>query len=371
MMPQYSYIAVGHKYFLARCNCVSLAWTLLTRHKSHLLDSLGLRRWRIPGILKVILRNCCNRAGPGTANTITLPAYGQLCIRVHQGYKIFDFPGRVTTKVFEQNIDAEIAANEINAVRGASSLSFTPTLIEADPDNGWYSETFIPGKRSAKTSRSVPGSMFKQVIAGHICEMLVSRPMNTIGLSEYAGKTRDAVDQLLAHTQPDREFSTHVHDFVCRIISNLEAAEEIPVQLAFTHGDFSFVNFIYISKTEINVIDWESAKFRSILSDLYNYFLTELYYGRTRNNLVTEINEAISLLTERLAATDMSTQFDTLEEFGAIYRWLYYIERIQVLLDREPSDIQQNVIRRSIETFMEYEALCPVTMHNPPPTTQV
>lgn len=354
-MPQYSYIAVGHKYFPARCNFFSLAWTLLTRHKSHHLDSLGLRQRHVPGILKTIIRYCYGHTEASAAKTITLPAFGHLCIRVHQGYKVFDFSRSETTKVFDQDIDTAAAENEINAVRKASSLRFTPTLIEADPGNRWYSETFIPGERSAKNTQAVPELIFKQVIASHLCEMLMSNPVHTTELSEYINKLRDSINQQLAHSQLDREFSTHVHNFVCRIITSLEAAEDIPVKLTFTHGDFSFVNFIYSNKNKIAVIDWESAKDRSILSDLYNYFLTELYYERTRKNLVIEINDAISLVTRQLAAFEKSTQFDTLEKFRDTYRWLYYIERIQVLLDREPSDIQQNVIRRSIKTFTRYE----------------
>jgi hypothetical protein len=286
---------------------------------------------------------------------MTLPAFGQLCIRVHQGYKVFDFSKSVTTKVFDQDFDIAAAQSEISAVRDASSLSFTPTLIEADPGNRWYSETFITGERSAKSAQSVPELAFKQVIASHICEIVLSNPVHTIGLSEHISKVKNSVDQQLAHSQLDRELSTHVHNFVCRTITSLEAAEDTPVQLAFTHGDFSFVNFIYSNNKNIAVIDWESAQRRSILNDLYNYFLTELYYGRTRKNLVKEINDAISLLARRLKASNESMQFDTLENFRDTYRWLYYIERIQVLLDREPSDMQQNVIRRSIETFTRHE----------------
>ena len=353
-MPQYSYIAVGHKYFPARCNFFSLAWTLLIKHKSNNLDSLELRRRHVPGILKAVFRCCYRHTGPNVPDIMTLPAFGHICIRVHQGYKVFDFSRYVTTKVFDQDIDRAAVESEINAVRNASSLSFTPTLIEADPGNRWYSETLIPGERSTKSAQSVPELAFKQVIASHICEIVLSNPVHTIGLSEYTSNARDAVDQNLERSQLDRGLSTHVNNFVSRIITSLGAAENIPVQLAFTHGDFSFVNFVY--SNNIAVIDWESAQYRSILNDLYNYFLTELYYGRTRKDLVKEINDAISLLTRLLKASNESMQFDTLEKFRDTYRWLYYIERIEVLLDREPSDIQQNVIRRSIETFTRHEA---------------
>jgi hypothetical protein len=278
-----------------------------------------------------------------------------MCIPVHKGYKVFDFSRAVTTKVFAQDIDTIAAESEIEAVRKVSSLSFTPTLIEAKPGNRWYSETFIPGERSTRTEQSVPDLLFSQVIADHICEIVLSNPVRTLGLQEYTNSLRASVDRQLLQLEIDHELSTEVHNFIRRIITNLEAAENIPVQLAFTHGDFSFVNFIFRHKKKVAVIDWESARYRSILHDLYNYFLTELYYGRTRGDLVNEIDDSISLIARELLQSNESIESETLEKSRDTYRWLYYIERIQVLLDREPSDIQKNVIHHSIETFSQHE----------------
>jgi hypothetical protein len=354
-MPQYTYLAVGHNYFPTRCNLVLLVWTLLFRYKNHHLDSLGLRRRQVPGILKSLFRHRYKHAEQGASNILTLPAFGHLCIPVHKGYKIFDFSRSVATKVFDQDIDTLVAESEIEAVRKVSSLSFTPTLIEAKPGSRWYSETFIPGERSSRTESSVPDLIFNQVIVNHICEMVLSNPVRTLGLQEYTNSLSASVEQQLMQLESDHELSATAHEFIRTIIQKLKAAEYIPVQLGFTHGDFSFVNFIFHHKKKIAVIDWESAQHRSILHDLHNYFLTELYYGRTQGNLVKEINDSISLIAWELLRSNKSIEAETLEKSRDTYRWLYYIERMLVLLDREPSEIQKNVIRHSIETFSQHE----------------
>lgn len=102
------------------------------------------------------------------------------------------------------------------------------------------------------------------------------------------------------------------------------------------------------------VIDWESAGRRSTLFDLYNYFFTEIYYGRATTNLISEINEAISSLQSRLAskAPDIAR---TLPPLGQMYRRLYYFERVLMLLERELSGERLDVILRSIQVFNRYE----------------
>jgi aminoglycoside phosphotransferase (APT) family kinase protein len=273
----------------------------------------------------------------------------------------------VTTKVFDQKIDTIIAESEIEAVSKASPLSFTPTLIGAKPGGHWYSETFIPGERSSRTEQSVPDLIFNQVIVHHICEMLLAYPVHTFGLQEYISSLKASFDQQMMHLEMLPELSTEVHTFTREIITKLEAADSVPVQLGFTHGDFSFVNFIFHHKKKIAVIDWESAQHRSILHDLYNYFLTELYYGRAQGDLVKEIDESISLIARELLRSNTSIEAETLEKSRDTYRWFYYIERMQVLLDREPSEIQKNVIRHSIETFSQHEASTSSKHGNPQP----
>jgi hypothetical protein len=125
------------------------------------------------------------------------------------------------------------------------------------------------------------------------------------------------------------------------------------VDMVFSHGDFSLRNML-MTKEGIRVIDWESAGRRSVLFDLYNYFFTESYYGRIATNLVSEISEAISSLQSRIRskAPDIA---ENLSSLTPMYRRLYYLERILVMLEREMSDDLLDVILRSIQVFKRYE----------------
>ena len=44
-----------------------------------------------------------------------------------------------------------------------------------------------------------------------------------------------------------------------------------------------------------------------------------------------------------------------LQCLAPVYRWLYYLERVFVLLEREPSKNQVDVIVRSVDVFERYE----------------
>ena len=357
MTPANQYIPVAgiwNRYFCSKCRLSSLAWILLIEARNLHLNSLGIQRRHLPAIFKSIIRHR-KHSQPGAVDTLTLPARGHLCMRVHRGHKVFNFSELTTTKIFDHETDAAAVSSEIQSVHDAASLDFTPTLLEVDPQNRWYTETFIPGKQSSKRKQSDPTSLYDSVIVDHLCKIILCKPVRNIELAEYLDEIRNLIMQQLTDTYFDDEFSTHVHDFVCRIAARLEASESAPIHLTFTHGDFSFVNFLQ-TNSGIAVLDWESAQHRSMLNDLYNYFLTELYYKRTRSNLLTEINDAILSLSQRLASKAPELAGDAVN-LKDVYRWLYYLERMHVLLDRKPSANQVTVILRSMDVFDKHESL--------------
>jgi hypothetical protein len=357
MTPENQYIPVAgiwNRYFCSKCRLSSLAWIFLVEARNLHLNSLGIQRRQLPAIFKSIIWHR-KHPQPDAADTLTLPAIGHLCMRVHRGYKVFNFSERTTTKIFDHEIDATAASSEIKSVHDAASLDFAPTLLEVDRQNRWYTETFIPGGQSSKTEQSDPKSLYEHFIADHLSKMILSKPVRNIGLAEYLDKIRNLLMQQLTDPHFDDELSTRIHDFIRRIAARLEAIEDTQIHLTFTHGDFSFANFLH-TNSGIAVIDWESAQHRSMLNDLYNYFLTELYYKRTQSNLLTEIDDAIRSLSRRLTPKAPELAGDAVD-LREVYRWLYYLERMHTLLDREPSDTRSHVIQRSIDVFDKHESL--------------
>jgi hypothetical protein len=352
MAAEYSYTRVANNYFCLYCNLVSLAWILLVKSESLHLKALGIHRRQVPAILKsIILRRMHLRQD--SADTLTLPAFGHLCMRVHRGYKVFDFKRMTVTKLFDDDYNETAAALEIGAVRDAAALDFAPSLLDVGPQDRWYTETFFPGTRSPKTGQSKPVSLFEQVIAGYLSQMIRSKPLRTTRLAEYFHEVHESLTRQLTSLQLDADISTRIVEFTQRIAERLENTEDTDIYLAFTHGDFSFVNF-QDNNGRIAVIDWESAQHRSALHDLYNYYFTELYYGRPQSDLLTEIDTSVQSLSQRLAADDPALSRNVAKH-GDAYRWLYYLERLQMLLEREMSEGQLKVIRHSADTFDWHE----------------
>ncbi len=350
----YTYIPVAGKYYCLQANLNNLAWIFIIKFRKLHLNSLGLKRGQLPRILKVI-KIYRNQLKQPPSDTRDLPVFGHMCMPVHRGFKVFNFTSLTATKIFYKGQDDKAAAREVASVREASSLSFTPTLIESAPDNYWYRETFTPGHRSPKNTQSNPWQIYRTIIVDHLSEMLLSKPQITTGLKDYSEKINRSLRRLLVGIQIDNTVKESIEKFIFRISNYLDESDDIRIYCGFTHGDFSFVNFLY-DKDRITVIDWETAKQRSIMNDLYNYFFTELYYRRTQSNLLQEIDAAIPLLENRL--TQHKTEsISSLMSARHIYRWLYYLERMEILLDREMTPNVISVIQRSMEVFNNYESI--------------
>jgi thiamine kinase-like enzyme len=140
-----------------------------------------------------------------------------------------------------------------------------------------------------------------------------------------------------------------IYSFIDSIVNKIFEKSVDKIPLVFSHGDFSLVNILK-SDDGIKVIDWEDAARRNPLYDLYNYFFTESYYGRTTSKITLEVNAAIKSIQARLVTKSPEIAAALLPS-AEIYRWLYYLERVGMLLGRDFSSKILEVILRSIEVF--------------------
>jgi thiamine kinase-like enzyme len=353
MAREYTYAAIGDKYFCLQASVLVISWILLIRYRALHLESLGIPRRQLPGILKSLIKFRLF-GPPDLADTVKLPIFGHLLIKVHRGHKIFNFLRSSATKCFDDETGADDARKEIMRVTDASSLNFAPTILETDPGNRWYTETFVPGKRSLKKEKLNPVTLYEDVIADYLCAMITSKPVRTKNLSDYFHDLQNILADQLTDSHLSTGLTDSVRVFVDSIYEQIRSSDEVPVALAWTHGDFSFVNFIYTANG-ILVIDWEDARERSLLHDLFNYFFTEIFYNRPENDIATELNDAIRLLFKRPGMEILPESPDT-TDIIAIYRWLYYLERMIMLLHRDGSANRSRVIQRTIEIFTQHES---------------
>jgi hypothetical protein len=355
---RYQYTRVGRTYLCLQQNPVSLAWFLCLMNKPLGLGSLGLvRRKAARMVAAFALRQLRLRR---RASMLELPVFGHLCLQAHGGYRVFDFRRKSVARVFAPEIDVAYVASEIARARDASLLDFVPTVRRWNAQERWYEEDFVighPGRSLARSKASDLLQTYCQNIEPCIEGMiLLQTPLRT-DLIEYVDRTINILeDDGLSTPDMDRKKVDTVRRFVeaaaerLRIEGNRQATA---VDLVFSHGDFSLVNIID-TKNGIKVIDWESAGRRSVLFDLHNYFLTEVYYKRATPSIVSEIDQAIASLRARLApnAPDLAETLPTLVQ---TYRQLYYLERVCTLLERALSDKRLDVILRSINVFERYE----------------
>jgi hypothetical protein len=150
-----------------------------------------------------------------------------------------------------------------------------------------------------------------------------------------------------------------IKKFLDSTVERLRVEGNCPVYLVFTHGDFCPANMLN-TPYGIRIIDWESADYRSALFDFYSYFFYRSVARKIPVTvLVSEINEAFPLFVSSLTkkAPGISQSIISLRD---TYRWLYYIERICMLVDRKVTDKNLNILEdilRYIEAFNHYEEI--------------
>ncbi|MFZ1745786.1 MAG: phosphotransferase, partial [Nitrospirales bacterium] len=151
----------------------------------------------------------------------------------------------------------------------------------------------------------------------------------------------------------------NITSFIDTIVNRLQTEGDHPIFLVFAHGDFVPANMLN-TQHGIKIIDWEGAGYRSALFDFYSYFF---YRPACRevsvSVLVSEIQKALPMFISGLLknAPEVSSSLKALEK---AYRWIFYIEMICRLVDREMTDKNLNMmhyIQKYIKAFNLYEEL--------------
>lgn len=355
MKDNYQYVMTGRKYFCMQQNFFSLLWYLYLYRKSLQLHTGPTRIRGLKTIGKLIqYRLRLYR----DAEVLKLPFYGNLCLPVHRGYKIFNFNQKTVVKIIAPEVDSTEISNEIENVRQASQLDFAPGILALNSSERWYEEDFIDGRPFYSNPRAETDVFFEiyhRDILPCLEKMILLQPPQLVDIHDYASRLQSNLD---FHTnligKEDNKNIKSITGFIEFMMPRIyqKSSERIP--LVFSHGDFSLANILQ-TENGIKVIDWEDASYRNPLYDLYNYFLTESYYKRTTKSLQPEILKAIKPLQLRIIQKSPEVAASP-GFFSDVYRWLYYLERLCVLLERELSPKVLEVVSRSIDVFYTNEA---------------
>ena len=352
MAERYQYVGICGGYVCVQQDAFTLVWLLCFRGKALGLASLELGGGAALKSLHALLRS---RVPWRRRSGLTLPVFGHLCLSIHRGHKVFDLRRKRVTKVFSSDVKAEAITLEIEAVKKASELSFAPNLYRWSLEERWYEEDFVPGEIGYLfTAPSSVRELYRNHLETALLRMIELEVPVELSLSDY-------VEQLAWHfaqlefTKKDLDTPSvdATERYISKKLEHLRSQSDCPVELVFSHGDFSLRNILRI-QSGIVVIDWEGAKHRSILCDLQNFFLTELYYKRMTDEEAAEsVQSSIDSLQVRLTAA--SSPLSSSISNSALYRELYFVERLIVLLAGELTKHRLSVVLRSIEVFQSFE----------------
>ena len=305
---------------------------------------------------------------PKNYTLLELPRYGQICLSVNRGYKVFDLDRKAVIKLFGPEATTGTIMNEIENARNAALLDIAPAITRWNINERWYEEEYVSGYRDnfmMERGRTAFLKLYYEDIAPIIQRMIVAWTPLTIRLGDYVKTLRWSAKNGLGIYEKgtfsasglDRRKVLSIRNYLDSLIECLNHEEKRQIYLVFSHGDFSLANILR-GRKKLFVIDWETTGGRSILCDLYNFFFSELYLERVDINVVFEINEAVSYLRSCFILKEPELALTILHS-EEIYRRLYYLERVCTLLKMEPSANKLKTILRSIEVFGWYETIVP------------
>ena len=353
MPNSYQYIRVKQCYFCIQQNPLVFIWSSCFSQNSRLLKSLGIGKSTIIRAFKWMLML---RARPRVAKEmIELPVFGAVCISVHRGHKVFDIQNNVVTKILSQQADLRSVEQEIRAVAQASRLEFSPGMVSQGADDRWYAEDYIRGEHAqleASLDSAKLMSFYQEHVEGCIVKMAMLRTPVVLPVEQHVQNLLSSLESSELRKQDARDKVATIVAFVLNMATRLREFQSEHVVLVFSHGDFAIPNML-LAREGLRVIDWESASYRSMLHDLHNFFLAELYFNRAATPLVGELRDASDSLLSKLQQLPTVVIPDA--EYLEIYRRIYFLERIVTLAQRDLNRRQLNMLLRSVSLFQHYD----------------
>ena len=330
-------------------------------------DLVSFFKNNVVALIKFVAYKYQLRKPKSPKSIVSLPLYGQICVPVYKGHKIFDLRREVVIRLFDPDVSLHDISNEIEHMKIASRVSFAPSLRKWDLMKRWYEEDYVIGsvdspRVSSMDSMAFLKSFFQDLAPHAINLIMLQSPLIKNAAQSVADLIQNIEDTRIGGQPLLNTDEAKIKDFLDRIVDSLQTKKDVPVFHVFTHGDFCPENIL---KTQqgMKLIDWECAKYRSALYDFYSYF----FYRPCHKNLpietlVFEINEALPFFISKISQ-ELPELAGSISGYESLYRKIYYLERLGYLAEREMTDKKpgiRDLIFRNIEAFDSYEQLLTV-----------
>ncbi|MDR4462338.1 MAG: hypothetical protein MRJ67_17750 [Nitrospirales bacterium] len=294
---------------------------------------------------------------------VELPCYGQICVPIHKGYKIFDFHKEVVFKVFNHHVNSSAIRDEIEILKVVSRIEFASSIKKWSIEERWYEEEYVSGTLDSSYKPLASGAFlekfFNEIIQYLAHLMVFQKPISKNSVEYALAMIRVLRSKISSKPAFIGSGYQRITSFIDSIVNRLQTEGSSPIFLVFAHGDFVPANMLN-TQHGVKIIDWEGAGCRSALFDFYSYFF---YRPACRevpvSMLGSEIQKALPMLISGLTedAPEVSSSLKALEK---TYRWIFYIEMICRLVDRQMTDTNLDVmhyIQEYIKAFNLYEEL--------------
>jgi len=300
---------------------------------------------------------------PDFVPSVSLPFYGHVCVLVNKGYKIFDIHRKVATKVYRDDVDISTITAELERLKKASLFSFGPSLRKTDITGRFYEEDYIDGSLDYSARPRNSSDLMKKFgkdIVPCLINLLLNEPAQRITISDYIQKMLSTlkVDNLIAERMDVADIDK-ILSFIHLMKEKFQPEGNRYVYLVLTHGDFCPANMLN-TKEGLKILDWESAAYRSALFDFYSYFFFRpLHQEYPVEELAPELKTGLEFFLSKLTSVS-SEVLANVKLYEKAYRWLFYVERIHMLVERIKYDTKLDVagnILRYIDVFNKYEEL--------------
>lgn len=379
MIRKYTYIKINNYHFCLQQNPVILCWILFFKKKdlisictpwlktkpphgikSHLwlFFSFFMNNFKMLGIF---MKNYIKFRD--IDSVVKLPVYGHLCRHVHRGYKVFDLRRGTVTKIVDSDVHKDYIIDEIERLYDVSHIDFAPALGKSNVNERWFEEEYVSGSPPS-SYKSPDSSTLLKSFSSEIVPLLnrlmsFKQPKSMISM-DYVNKVNGIFESgNSSMAELNIKEKAAITNFLYSTVERIKKEGNSPIYLVFSHGDFCPANMLNTPKG-LRVLDWESAAYRSALFDFYCYFFYRpVCINLPVEKMVPELNDALQIFMSDLALkpSDISKNILYIEH---IYRWIFYIEYICKLVERERSDKNLNImdfIFRYIDAFNHYEEM--------------
>ena len=376
MSHQYQYVKFDEYYFCLQQNPLVLAWILLFKRDDLITIQPWLKKdyprwksqyfryhWRMfkRNFFTLVFFTLC-KLGLRNLETVQLPVYGQFGMAVHKGFKIFNLHSGLVTKIFDPDINQSSMQHEIEQLKKVSHIDFAPSIKKWDIAGRWYQEEYIRSNiasaHRSPDSVTFMNAFYREAIPCMNSLMLFQQPV----IKDLQGYVKELMEILeiskLSENSLDAKEAVTFRNFIHAATTRLHTNGNLPVYLVFSHGDFCPANVLH-TDSGLKIVDWETAKHRSLLFDFYSYFFYRPVSPKLPvDKMVSEITEALPFYLSQLPLKHPDIK--KASAFMDTYRLLYYIERLCTLVERDLTDNRLSMtdyMMRYIKAWTEYEQI--------------